>query len=82
MAIVPAIAVTRPGDDIIIRPLNPPLIRTLALIHHRNKPEDLAFQIVRDALMEIANIPESGGKKRRHRQRSPDAGRALRTLRA
>ena len=57
MAIVPAMSVVRPGNDIIIRPLNPPLIRTLALIHHRNKPGDPAFKIVRDALMEMSNIP-------------------------
>lgn len=62
MAIVPAISVTRPGDDIVIRPLNPPLVRTLALIHHRNKPEESAFQIVRDAIMELSNIP--AGKER------------------
>jgi DNA-binding transcriptional LysR family regulator len=58
VAIVPAMAVANPSDDIIIRPLNPPLTRTLALIHHRNKPEDdTAFRIVRDAIMELANIP-------------------------
>ena len=58
MAIVPAMSVARPSDDIIIRPLNPPLTRTLALIHHRNKPEDdPAFRIVRDAIMELSNMP-------------------------
>ena len=57
MAIVPAMSVARPSDDIIIRPLNPPLTRTLALIHHRNKPDDSAFRIVRDAIMELSNIP-------------------------
>ena len=66
MAIVPEMAVARPSDDIIVRPLNPPLTRTLALIHHRNKPEDLAFRIVRDAIMELANTParKERGKKR------------------
>jgi len=57
MAIVPEISVMRPSDDIIVRPLNPPLIRRLALIHHRNKPEDPAFRIVRDAMMKLSNIP-------------------------
>jgi DNA-binding transcriptional LysR family regulator len=58
MAIVPAMSVARPTDDIVIRPLDPPLPRTLALIHHRNKPEDdTAFRIVRDAIMELSNIP-------------------------
>jgi DNA-binding transcriptional LysR family regulator len=66
MAIVPAMSVTRPSDDIIVRPLNPPLTRTLALIHHRNKPEDLAFRIVRSALTELANVPE-----RKRREKAP-----------
>lgn len=57
MAIVPAMAVARRSDDIIARPLNPPLTRTLALIHHRNKPNDPAFTTVRDALMKLSNIP-------------------------
>ena len=65
MAIVPSMSVARPSDDIIIRPLNPPLTRTLALIHHRNKPEDdTAFRIVRDAIMELANIPERKRRKK------------------
>jgi DNA-binding transcriptional LysR family regulator len=58
MSIVPAMSVVCPGDDIAIRPLNPPLTRTLALIQHRNKPDDLALRIVRDVLMELANVPE------------------------
>ncbi|HKY87618.1 MAG TPA: LysR family transcriptional regulator [Pseudorhodoplanes sp.] len=57
MAIVPGSSMERPSDDIVVRPLNPPLIRRLALIHHRNKPEDPAFRIVRDAMMELSNIP-------------------------
>ena len=64
MAIVPAMSVARPSDDLIIRPLNPPLIRTLALIHHRNKPEDPAFRIVRDAMMELSNIPARKQRKK------------------
>jgi hypothetical protein len=43
----------------VVRPLKPPLRRTLALIQHRNKPDDLALRIVRDALMELANIPHA-----------------------
>jgi DNA-binding transcriptional LysR family regulator len=64
MSVVPAMAVARPNPDIIIRPLDPPLTRTIALIHHRNKPEDQAFRIVRDAMMELSNIPGSKSRKR------------------
>jgi DNA-binding transcriptional LysR family regulator len=58
MSIVPAMAVAQASDDIVVRPLNPRLPRTLALIQHRNKPDDLALCIVRDALMELVNIPQ------------------------
>ena len=57
MSIVPAMSVVQRSDDIVVRPLNPPLTRTLALIQHRNKPDDLALQIVRETLMELVNIP-------------------------
>jgi DNA-binding transcriptional LysR family regulator len=61
MSIVPAMAIVQRSDDIVVRPLNPPLTRTLALIQHRNKPEELALRIVRDALMDLVNVP--GTKK-------------------
>jgi DNA-binding transcriptional LysR family regulator len=57
MSVVPAMSVMQRSDDIVVRPLNPPLTRTLALIQHRNKPDDLALQIVRETLMELVNIP-------------------------
>ena len=50
--------VDRAGDDgrqavpdIVVRPLQPPLARTLALIEHRNKPNEPALEIVRNALL-------------------------------
>ena len=61
MSIVPAMSVAQRSDDIVVRPLNPPLTRTLALIQHRNKPDELALRIVRNALMELVNVP--GTKK-------------------
>lgn len=57
MSIVPAMSVVQLADDIVVRPLNPPLRRTLALIQHRNKPDDLALRIVRETLMELVNLP-------------------------
>jgi len=59
MSIVPAMSVAEATDEIVVRPLKPPLRRTLALIQHRNKPDDLALRIVRDALMELGNIPHA-----------------------
>lgn len=51
ISIVPEIAVTKPNRDLVVRPLSPPLGRTLALIQHRNKPDDTALKIVRDAIL-------------------------------
>jgi len=59
MSIVPAMSVAEATDEIVVRPLKPPLRRTLALIQHRNKPDDLALRMVRDALMELGNIPHA-----------------------
>ena len=56
MAIVPAMAAANVERDIVVRPLSPPLTRTLGLVHHPKKLDDLAFRIVRDALMQLGNI--------------------------
>ena len=53
MAIVPEIAVATHMSDFIVRPLRPPLPRTLALIEHRNKPNEPALEIVRNALFAL-----------------------------
>jgi len=53
MAIVPAVAVAMHMSDFIVRPLQPPLARTLALIEHRNKPNEPAIEIVRNALLTL-----------------------------
>lgn len=53
MAIVPEVAVARHTSDFIVRPLEPPLLRTIALIEHRNKPNDPALEIVRNALLTL-----------------------------
>jgi DNA-binding transcriptional LysR family regulator len=53
MSIVPDVAVAEPMPDIIVRPLKPALPCTLALIEHRNKPNQPALEIVRNALLEL-----------------------------
>jgi hypothetical protein len=40
-------------SDFIVRTLQPPLARTLALIEHRNKPNEPALDIVRGALLSL-----------------------------
>jgi DNA-binding transcriptional LysR family regulator len=51
MSIVPQMATSRSERDIVVRPLHPPLVRTLALIEHRSKPNEPAIEIVRNALL-------------------------------
>jgi DNA-binding transcriptional LysR family regulator len=53
MAIVPAVSVGKHAPDIVVRPLQPPLSRTLALIEHHNKPAEPALEIVRNALLTL-----------------------------
>jgi DNA-binding transcriptional LysR family regulator len=56
MAIVPEVAVATHRSDFIVRPLRPALSRTLALIAHRNKPNDPALEIVRNALLGLRTV--------------------------
>lgn len=63
MSIVPEVAVAGRMPDIIVRPLRPPLSRTLALIEHRNKPNAPALEIVRAALLGLraVKMPSADG---------------------
>jgi DNA-binding transcriptional LysR family regulator len=70
MAIVPEVAVAMHMSDFIVRPLQPPLSRTLALIEHRNKPNEPALEIVRNALLTLrADGPVEPGKDKRRRNK-------------
>ena len=59
MSVVPKMVMANASDDIVARPLRPPLTRTLGLIHHPKKVDDLAFRTVRDALMGLADMERS-----------------------
>ena len=61
MSFVPDVSVAEPSPDIIVRPLKPPVPSTLALVEHRNKPNEPALDIVRRALLGLRTI----GKLRR-----------------
>jgi DNA-binding transcriptional LysR family regulator len=50
-SIVPDIAVSEPNPAIIVRPLSPPIACTLALAEHREKQDEPALRIVRNALL-------------------------------
>jgi DNA-binding transcriptional LysR family regulator len=77
MAIMPEVAVAMHMSDFIVRPLRPPLTRTLALIEHRNKPNEPALEIVRTALLTLRNHGPIEPKKEKRRRNKP--GRSTRT---
>jgi DNA-binding transcriptional LysR family regulator len=68
MSIVPQMAASGYENDIVVRPLHPPLIRTLALIEHRSKPNEPAIEIVRNALLGLRDtdvvVPSRPASKR------------------
>lgn len=53
MSIVPEMAWSRHENDTVVRPLHPPLVRTLGLIEHHSKPNEPAIEIVRNALLAL-----------------------------
>jgi len=53
MSIVPDVAVAEPTPELVVRPLKPALPCTLALVEHRSKPNELALDIVRRALLQL-----------------------------
>ncbi|MGC1574848.1 MAG: LysR family transcriptional regulator [Beijerinckiaceae bacterium] len=79
MSIVPDVAVVEPAPDLIVRSLKPKLPCTLALIEHRNKPKEPAFDIVRAALLELrtlgANASDDGTRREKRAKPLPPLGR-------
>jgi DNA-binding transcriptional LysR family regulator len=67
MAIVPEVSIAMHFSDFIVRPLRPPLSRMLALIEHRNKPNEPALEIVRNALLTLRT--EGATESRAHKRR-------------
>jgi DNA-binding transcriptional LysR family regulator len=74
MAIVPEVAVAAHMSDFIVRPLRPALTRTLALIEHRNKPNEPALEIVRNALLALRAVEAIEPKPHKQRRNKPDRG--------
>lgn len=56
MSIVPDVSVAEPIPGIVVRPLDPPVACTMALIEHHSKPSEPALDIVRDALLAVRQL--------------------------
>jgi len=55
MAIVPAPAMTQgpPVNNVVVRPLDPPLVRTLGLVERRGRARPPALKVVREAILTL-----------------------------
>jgi DNA-binding transcriptional LysR family regulator len=53
ISIVPDVAVSKPTPEFLVRPLDPPVHCTLALIEQKGKADTAALGIVREALLEL-----------------------------
>jgi DNA-binding transcriptional LysR family regulator len=60
LAIVPgpAMSLAPPVNNVIVRPLNPPLMRTLGLVERRGRVVPPALKIVREAIMSLSRDNE------------------------
>jgi hypothetical protein len=56
-------AISGMEKGLVVRPLDPPLNRTLAVIQHHNKPEEKALTIVREAILGLRT--QLGGRNAR-----------------
>jgi hypothetical protein len=72
MSLVPDVAVSEPVPELVVRPLSPAIPCTLALVEHRDKPNEPALEIVRDALLTLRSddaagsiLPSPGPRSRR-----------------
>jgi DNA-binding transcriptional LysR family regulator len=71
MAIVPEASIAMRLSDFMVRPLRPPLSRMLALIEHRNKPNEPALESVRNALLSLRTVGASESKTHKARHNKP-----------
>jgi len=64
ISIVPDVAVAEHNPDFVMRPLRPGLACTLGLVTRRGKPNEPAFEIVRNALLTLRTVAETASAKR------------------
>ena len=76
MSIVPGPAMSRgpPVNSVVVRPLDPPLVRTLGLVQRRGRAQPPAFAIVREAILTLRSDDVDGQRLKRPK-RSRSAGK-------
>jgi DNA-binding transcriptional LysR family regulator len=77
MSIVPGPAVSEgpPLNSVVVRPLDPPLLRTLGLVQRRGRAEPPALRIVREAIMTLRSDVVEERQEHRQDDRSSDQTR-------
>jgi DNA-binding transcriptional LysR family regulator len=73
MSIVPAPAMNQgpPVNSVVVRPLDPPLVRTLGLVMRRGRAEPPALGIVRAAIMTLRSDNARGVQPKQPKRRRP-----------
>jgi DNA-binding transcriptional LysR family regulator len=73
MSIVPAPAMNQgpPVNSVVVRPLDPPLVRTLGLVMRRGRAEPPALGIVRAAIMTLRSDDARGAQPKQPKRRRP-----------
>jgi len=71
MSIVPNACVAEPTPHFIVRPLSPPVPCTLALVEHRNKPNEPALEVVRNALLALRTGGAIASRTHKRRRDKP-----------
>ena len=70
MAIVPGPAMSEgpPMNSVVVRPLDPPLVRTLGLVTRRGRAEPPALRIVCEAIMTLRSGDQVCGQTQRSKR--------------
>jgi DNA-binding transcriptional LysR family regulator len=71
MSIVPgpSMSLGPPINSVVVRPLQPPLMRTLGVLTRKGRAEPPALRIVREAIMSLRSEDTDEQQARRHRPR-------------
>ena len=73
MSIVPGPAMSQgpPVNSVVVRPLDPPLVRTLGLVQRRGRAEPPAFGIVREAILTLRSDDVDGRRLKQPKRSRP-----------
>jgi DNA-binding transcriptional LysR family regulator len=73
MSIVPGPSMSHgpPVNSVVVRPLDPPLVRTLGLVQRRGRAQPPAFDIVREAVLTLGSDDLDGVRTKQPKRPRP-----------